>query len=923
MHKRLPSTKSDCRSTAAGTNKANKLQPKRGSRPNGAGNGHAAPNDPKAVAVENASRVCFTVFESTSGPLSKTYRLLDDGGVRDTGHTNMVSGKFVVRAFDATRPAKALVEIGRVFEGLSRFEAISLSTPRDGSTTGRIVTKARRAQLQRPAKKSLVTGVPAERHADADALSRALECFGWPAALCLQFIDGDDKYDRLDEILVELCPLFADVAMLVRPGASASVIDPRTGKPLKKSEHLYHLLDDPSKAKACLHAILRLSWCRGKGRSAGWIKIGSDGRLYERGPADVSVGSPERLAYEGAATVDERLATLPRPAKLCGGAGVLRAADLLAYAEQHAPLDDFQQRVAEAKNDPAIIAGQKAARARHREQSVEASMALGVSREDAEREYDRVRARNRTRSGAGGSGVGLNEREMIELSLYDVIYLAPDDKPILVRDMVENPKAFHEKMCADPAEGLNYPSKNCGWITTNGCQILITSRAHGDTRAFNYSLIDWEDFATRLRKVVAINNMPLPIAAPNWRERFASFLPKPSLENARLAIKTLGVVCLYNEFNSRAVFVYQNDAISSLLGDDISDLSVMALRQLLSETFGFDCGEHHVRDAAMTLALSRRFNPVVDLLAEAEANWDGVARLDRVAADYFNAEDTPLNAAFMRKMMIAAVARVRTPGCKFDTITVLESPEGWNKSSAWRVLAMRDEWFSDAKIIGKEAREVQEQLSNIWIHESADLAGMKKADIEIVKDFASRQSDDARPAYGRLPKQQPRHSVEVGTTNADTYLLSQTGNRRFWPIKVLAEIDLDKLMRDRMQLWAEAAHQQSQGESLTLDRSLWAAAAVEQEARRVRDAWEDKLARLPVKTNKAPLGVVHQIEGQQRVAAADLLDRVLNLSAVQQTTATAMRLSTVMRVLGWKRAKNGYVVIDGRRVTGYFRDVDA
>jgi predicted P-loop ATPase len=142
---------------------------------------------------------------------------------------------------------------------------------------------------------------------------------------------------------------------------------------------------------------------------------------------------------------------------------------------------------------------------------------------------------------------------------------------------------------------------------------------------------------------------------------------------------------------------------------------------------------------------------------------------------------------------------------------------------------------------------------------------------------------------------------------------------------VLAETELDKRMRDRMQLWAEAAHQQSQGESLTLDRSLWAAAAVEQEARRVRDAWEDKLARLPVKTKtkKAPLGVVHLIEGQQRVAAADLLDRVLNLSAVQQTTATAMRLSTVMRVLGWKRAKNGYVVIDGRRVTGYFRDVDA
>ena len=92
--------------------------------------------------------------------------------------------------------------------------------------------------------------------------------------------------------------------------------------------------------------------------------------------------------------------------------------------------------------------------------------------------------------------------------------------------------------------------------------------------------------------------------------------------------------------------------------------------------------------------------------------------------------------------MIAAVARVRNPGCKFDTILVLESPEGFNKSSAWQLLA-GEENFSDEKIIGKESREVQEQLSSIWIHENADLAGMKKAEVEVVKAFASRTVDRA------------------------------------------------------------------------------------------------------------------------------------------------------------------------------------
>ena len=106
--------------------------------------------------------------------------------------------------------------------------------------------------------------------------------------------------------------------------------------------------------------------------------------------------------------------------------------------------------------------------------------------------------------------------------------------------------------------------------------------------------------------------------------------------------------------------------------------------------------------------------------------------------------------------MIAAVRRARDPGCKFDTITVMESPEGWNKSTAWRVLAGNDN-FSDESILGRSSREVQEQLSGVWIHENADLAGMRKAEVEHVKAFASRQFDRARPAYGHYVVNQPRH----------------------------------------------------------------------------------------------------------------------------------------------------------------------
>ena len=422
--------------------------------------------------------------------------------------------------------------------------------------------------------------------------------------------------------------------------------------------------------------------------------------------------------------------------------------------------------------------------------------------------------------------------------------------------------------------------------------------------------------------------------SPNWREQRRDGSPVPSMHNARLAIVALGIECSYDTFHNKMLLGFKGDnarhTLEHIVGAEVSDNSIIALRQRMSDTFGFDLTEKHTRDAVISLALEHCFDPVVDMLAGAEANWDGVKRLDRMAADYLNCEDSKLNAAFVRKMMIAAVARARNPGCKFDTIVVLESVEGFNKSTALRVLA-GDENFSDENIIGKNSREVQEQLAEIWIHENADLAGMKKTEVETVKAYASRMVDIARPAYGHFQKRQKRHSIEVGTTNSDSYLQSQTGNRRFWPVRVLKSIDIAKLKHDRMQLWGEAAHHQSQGESLVLDEALWEAAAVEQEARRVTDPWEDVLRDIPevavVREYKDGFWrekdeqIIHRGDGagEDRVAAADILEYLLKIPPGTQQTGHSMRLSTVMRKLGWERPINGNVTIGGKRVKGYFR----
>jgi hypothetical protein len=227
-----------------------------------------------------------------------------------------------------------------------------------------------------------------------------------------------------------------------------------------------------------------------------------------------------------------------------------------------------------------------------------------------------------------------------------------------------------------------------------------------------------------------------------------------------------------------------------------------------------------------------------------------------------------------------------------------------------------DDNFSDQSILGVSEKEQQEQLDGIWMHENADLAGMKKAEVEKVKAFARRQTDRARPAYGHVREDRPRRSIEWGTTNEDTYLLSQTGNRSFWPLKT-GKIELAALKRDREQLLGEAATYEAIGENIMLNESLWGAARVAQEQRRVKDPWEYVLVNMPE-------NLIHKSgDGNERVASADVLRIALDIPPAQQTSAHGQRLALVMKRIGWERNESELVKIDGKSVRGYLRQTPA
>jgi hypothetical protein len=392
--------------------------------------------------------------------------------------------------------------------------------------------------------------------------------------------------------------------------------------------------------------------------------------------------------------------------------------------------------------------------------------------------------------------------------------------------------------------------------------------------------------------------VPVPDGGPaeareitQWEYTAKGALKPNSYANTVMALRKLNLKCSHDIFHNRKII--EGDVVENL-GPELSDAACREIRDRIVALCGVDPGKQNVQEAVEHACEKNRFDPVVDYLDALQ--WDRQPRLDRWLIDYLGAGDTPLNRAIGRKMLIAAVRRVRQPGCKFDYMPVLEGKQGTGKSTSLRILA-GDDNFSDQPLLHLDTRAQQEAHEGTWIHEISELNGLRRTEVETVKSFISKMEDNARPAYGRFLIHQRRRGILVGTTNDSEYLRDSTGNRRFWPVKT-GTIDLVALRHDRDQLWAEAAAAEKTGEALTLPPELYAAAAEQQERRLMKDGWEDLLA--DVKGNVVNVDGTSFVE---RISSLYLLKSALGLPADRITDVATKRLATVMHRPGWQGPK--------------------
>jgi putative DNA primase/helicase len=307
---------------------------------------------------------------------------------------------------------------------------------------------------------------------------------------------------------------------------------------------------------------------------------------------------------------------------------------------------------------------------------------------------------------------------------------------------------------------------------------------------------------------------------------------KKSVTNLMLYLQNLrdfGATIRWNELAQRAEWN----------GRPIEDSDLIDIRLIL-ESHHFEPPVADILPAVIRHAKDNAFHPVRDYLRSLK--WDGTPRLDHWLQQCLGAPNVEFNRLVGRKTLIAAVARAFKPGCKVDTVLVLEGPQGVKKSTAIATLFGED-WTAESVNLFDQHNKMVMAMMGAWVVELAEFIAIAKRDQNTVKGMLSMRNDKVVLPYAKMATEHPRQCIFFGTINPGEtgYLTDGTGNRRYWPVEVVrADIDLIRDRRD--QLWAEAYKAFRDGERWWLEESEQTLAKDTVDSREKYDVWDEVLA---------------------------------------------------------------------------------
>jgi hypothetical protein len=251
-------------------------------------------------------------------------------------------------------------------------------------------------------------------------------------------------------------------------------------------------------------------------------------------------------------------------------------------------------------------------------------------------------------------------------------------------------------------------------------------------------------------------------------------------------------------------------------GHELTDNQERRLRHAMSKVWGVNLSKEAMNDALTLTCLDDPYEPGVEWL-ESLPPWDGEDRISLVPFQILGAHTIDWRRALVwayqaRCFFRAMVARMTDPGCKVDTVYVLQGEQAAYKSTFFRELLPQPDWFTDTRLDMQNKDSLMVVVKHYVIEWSEGEHAKTPARIDQVKEFVSRQVEDYRSPYDVHSQKRKRRCVFGATTNDVEILHDPTGNRRFHITPVAAEINFALLKQWREQLFAQALQEVLAGE---------------------------------------------------------------------------------------------------------------
>lgn len=395
------------------------------------------------------------------------------------------------------------------------------------------------------------------------------------------------------------------------------------------------------------------------------------------------------------------------------------------------------------------------------------------------------------------------------------------------------------------------------------------------------------------------------VAVDDWQSR----LDRTREMGVKATVHNIALI-LQNDIRLRGLFAF-NDLAGRIdlraetpwggkPGASFGDTDATELAAWLGqpETYKLAAKPASVAEVVQAVAARARFHPVREYLDRLV--WDKRKRIGSDLVTWIGAEVGAYATRAFLMTLVSAVARVYEPGCKVDTMLVLEGRQGVGKTRVTREL-FGAQWYAEA-MTSPSDKDFFQALQGRWVVEIGEMESFTKSEVGKIKQAITAQEDTFRASYARFARSYPRRCVFVGTTNEDQYLRDPTGGRRFLPVRV-SGVDVAKIVGARDQLWAEAAHLYRQGFDYW---TLPATAEEEQEARYQADVWEERIARwlkgsAPESDYPSEWNYLPTINGVRSCLLSEVLTCALKLDAGRQDMQAQKRVAHAMHRLGWER----------------------